>query len=76
MQTLIILSSEWSLNAIQEIWYGIKKWWENKIWNILLHGLAVPIQHWEQGKGPSIRIRCDSADFILIKRLKDVVKVE
>lgn len=38
--------------------------------------LAVPIQHWEQGKGPPVRIRCNSADFILMKILKDVVKVE
>lgn len=38
--------------------------------------LAVPIQHWEQGKRPPIRIRRDSADFFLMKRLKDVVKME
>lgn len=38
--------------------------------------LAMPIQHWEQGKVPRVRIRCNSTDFILMKKIKGADKVE
>lgn len=75
MQTLIILSSEQNLNAVQEIWYDIKKWWENKIWNILSYAYQCPFN--TENKARGLPLESDAIlQVFLMKRLKDVVKVE